>query len=187
MKNKTLFATAMLLLALSSNAQAHESGLPICANHSVEDAEDTEGAPDSDQEDAYFPVPLHIDAEDNTPACLTTEEIAFRNGSQGAPVWRPFMRNLGSCAPGCRPVNFNAYRKSSRSCHNTGRALDVGAINCGGRNHEAIRGGKFASIVHCMQGKMRVLYRNGKGRTSGHHDHAHFSIGCSVPGHPNYW
>lgn len=107
--------------------------------------------------------------------------------SQSAPVWGPFIANLKKCAPGCQPVNFNAYRNQRNSCHYSGRALDVGGIRCDGRTHHAINGGKFASMVQCMKGKMKVLYRNGPGRTSGHNDHGHFSLGCSIPGRPIYW
>jgi hypothetical protein len=34
---------------------------------------------------------------------------------------------------------------------------------------------------------MTVLYRNGKGITEGHHDHAHFSNGCVLPGGRKDW
>jgi hypothetical protein len=145
---------------------------------------DPEGAdPYQDYVDSIFPNPMWD--EDETPSCGVLEYAA--NSSKGAPVMGPFLRNLKSCAPGCAPVDYNAYRSQSNSCHNTGRALDVHGIQCGGKTHMAINGGRFAEIVRCMKGKMHVLYRNGPGTTSGHHDHGHFSIGCSIPGHPNYW
>lgn len=108
--------------------------------------------------------------------------------TESAPVWGPFISNLKRCAPGCQPVNYNAYRSQRNSCHYSGRALDVGAIRCDGKVYHAISGGKYASMVQCMKGRMKkVLYRNGPGRTSGHNDHAHFSLGCSIPGRPVYW
>ncbi len=114
-------------------------------------------------------------------------EMEIYRSSESSPVWGTFIRNLKSCAPGCAPANYHAYRNQRKSCHFSGRALDVGAIRCGSRLHSAISGGKFASMVQCMKSKMRVLYRNGPGRTTGHHDHGHFSLGCSVPGRPVYW
>lgn len=135
---------------------------------------------------AYSHEPYEESPEDLT--CGVEDQSFFTIfASESAPVWRPFMANLQKCAPGCKPVNYNAYRNQRSSCHYSGRALDVGAIRCDGRVHQAISGGKYASMVQCMKGKMRVLYRNGPGRTSGHHDHAHFSLGCSVPGRPVYW
>lgn len=110
----------------------------------------------------------------------------IRNRKGNGPVWNPFINNLAKCASGCKPTGWHTYRKQVNSCHNTGRAIDVFGFKCGGKNYSAYTA-KFASIVKCMKGKMKVLYKNGPGKTSGHNDHAHFSIGCSIPGHPKYY
>lgn len=99
--------------------------------------------------------------------------------AQKAPVWNPFIKALKVCAPGCEPIQYSAYRGHGKTCHRTGTALDVFGIKCGGRTYMAINGGKYAEMVKCMKGKMKkVLYRNGRDITLGHHNHAHFSIGC---------
>lgn len=101
--------------------------------------------------------------------------------SHRAPIWGSFMANFKKCAPGCVPANYGTYgKRGNRSCHPSGRAVDVGAIICGGKTHTALAGGKFATFVSCMRGKMKTLYRDGKARTKGHHDHAHFSNGCRI-------
>lgn len=185
MRQLKIFSTIAILICLTSPS----TGFSQIEDHNCDDdhVEDTEGwDPNYDSFEEYFATPHYDDREEN--ACAVLEDTAWNSASSHrAPVWGPFMRNLRGCASDCQPYNYNAYRKSKRSCHNTGRALDVGAFKCGGRIHQAIHGGRYAKIVSCMKGKMRVLYRNGRGVTSGHHDHAHFSIGCSVPGNRNYW
>lgn len=168
MRNGTLLLL-VAFLTVGISAQAHIGADPLLDSH-----------------EQYFDTFEYQEPE------LTSEapdelEMELFGSSESSPVWGTFIRNLGQCAPGCKPVNYNAYRSQRNSCHYTGRALDVGAIRCDGKTYQAISGGKYASMVQCMKRKMRVLYRNGPGRTSGHHDHAHFSLGCSIPGRPIYW
>ena len=100
-----------------------------------------------------------------------------------APIWGSFISNFKACAPGCIPARYGTFgRRGNKSCHPSGRAVDVGAIICGGTAYMAINGGRFAQFVSCMDGPMHSLYRDGRGRTAGHHDHAHFSNGCMVRG-----
>jgi hypothetical protein len=116
------------------------------------------------------------------------EDIESADANTKAPIWASFISNFKKCAPGCQPANYATYGKRGKpSCHNTGRAVDVGAIVCGGVTHKAINRGRYEKMVNCMKGKMIVLYRNGKGITTGHHDHAHFSNGCVLKGGKKYY
>ncbi len=110
------------------------------------------------------------------------------SSDRNAPIWSAFIANFRSCAQGCVPADYSTYGSRERaSCHNTGQAIDVGAIVCGGHTYKAISGGRFAKFVNCMGSKMKALYRNGRGVTRGHHDHAHFSNGCTVAGGRRYY
>lgn len=112
------------------------------------------------------------------------------------PIWDYFMENLQACEPGCVPIQyftfgprFNEDGSRKRSCHDSGRAIDVFGIKCSDGVHMATEhGGRYERMVARMKRRMkgygRVYYRNGRGRTRGHFDHAHFSIGCY--GH-SYW
>ncbi len=100
----------------------------------------------------------------------------------GAPIWPSFVAKFRQCAKGCIPYIVSVKREGAVSCHSGGRAIDVGGLVCGGTTHMAINRGRYDSFVSCMKGKMKTLYRNGPGITAGHHDHAHFSNGCTVSG-----
>lgn len=108
--------------------------------------------------------------------------------NERAPIWASFIKNFRACAPGCAPANYSTYGKRRKpSCHNTGKAVDVGSIACGGREYKAINAGKFKKFVGCMRGKMKTIYQNGRHKTLGHRDHAHFSNGCTLPGGRKYY
>lgn len=135
-------------------------------------------------DDAYQAHPEFHAEEDGG---LTDEAWRMFDPAKTAPIWASFMANFKKCAPGCAPANYSTYGKRAKpSCHNTGRAADVGAIVCGGKTYKAINRGKYETFVGCMKKYMIVLYRNGKGVTLGHHDHAHFSNGC-IAGGKKYW
>jgi hypothetical protein len=111
-------------------------------------------------------------------------------------IWKPFKANLDACAKKlglgkCDPIRANVYRGTNDTCHYSGRAIDVGAIQCDGKVYEAISRGKYEKVVKCVKDRgMKVLYwqnKKGAGVTANHQDHGHFSLGCSIPGHPNYW
>lgn len=132
--------------------------------------------------------PFEDEADDRNESTDAVIELVRGGGDQSAPIWSSFISNFRSCAQGCVPANYGTYGTRGRpSCHNTGRAVDVGAIVCGGSTHKAINGGRFAQFVACMRSKMKTLYRNGSHVTQGHHDHAHFSNGCVVAGGRNYY
>ena len=116
----------------------------------------------------------------------------------GAPIWGSFINNFKKCAKECVPANLitfgerNNYSptagRGNYTCHAEGRAIDVGAIVCGGKTYRAIDNGRFATFVGCMKTKMKTLWHQGrkKGVTRGHYDHAHFSNGC-VAADGNRW
>lgn len=130
--------------------------------------------------------PFEDEADDLNEATEAVVELV--RGAENAPIWGSFISNFRNCAPGCVPANYGTFGSRGRpSCHNTGRAVDVGAIVCGGTTHKAIHGGRFAAFVNCMRTKMKTIYRNGSHVTQGHHDHAHFSNGCVVAGGRNHY
>lgn len=164
------FAQSVLLLTLSCLLSGVATAHPL---------ETDEAQLSQSEEKQYFQELFQEDPR---------TDLEMLRSSQEAPVWRPFMNGLAQCAPGCQPVNYNAYRNQRVSCHGSGRALDVGGLRCGRTTHMAINRRKFEEVVRCMRGKMKkVIYRNGSHITEGHRDHGHFSLGCSVPGHPIYW
>jgi hypothetical protein len=104
--------------------------------------------------------------------------------NMATPIWAPFARSFEACAPGCQPVQIGIHREPNgrRSCHHSARAIDVGAMVCGGRIYRAIDNGRFGQMVSCMRSRLRTLYRQPHrrhlGASQAHYDHAHFSIGC---------
>jgi hypothetical protein len=109
----------------------------------------------------------------------------------GGPIWGAFIAAMKSCKPGCVPKDYNCYRPESSgfSCHNSSRAVDVGAIVCKGRSFFAIDRGPFADLVSCARRKgLKVLYmQKGCDNTVSHHNHGHFSVGCPRPNGGRYW
>jgi hypothetical protein len=110
--------------------------------------------------------------------------------NQGTAVWGTFESALGSCAPGCTTGGDTcAHSHRGRSCHNSGRAVDVGSIICGGQRYGASTG-RFHSFVACARkffpstlGAHRGRYRdNVLWQQANHYDHAHFSLGCAERG-----
>jgi hypothetical protein len=100
------------------------------------------------------------------------------------PVWPTFARNFEICAPGCQPARMGIHRPEDgrRSCHHSNRAIDVGAMICGGRAYTAYTS-RFGQMVACMRRRMPTIYqqwhkRARYGDTQAHFDHAHFSIRC---------
>jgi hypothetical protein len=123
--------------------------------------------------------------------CSHTTRALVGYHQQGSPVWGHFISALKSFRSDCVPQDYNTFRPRSDgfSCHNSNRAVDVGAISCGGRKHYAINGGTFAQLVSSARRKgMHVLYmQGGCDYTQSHKNHGHFSIGCPRPGGGRYW
>lgn len=145
---------------------------------------------DPNQEDKSS-YDLDYRQEDKDDSHLKREVRIYRANlkmpSNSAPIWPSFITNFKKCAPGCIPANYGTYgKRGGRSCHPSGRAVDVGAIICKGQTYKAINGGRFSEFVGCMRGQMKTLYRNGKHITLGHRDHAHFSNGCHIKGRYTY-
>jgi hypothetical protein len=115
--------------------------------------------------------------------------------ARGYPIFASFSRNFRQCAPGCFPRVVSVNRPGAYSCHNGGRAIDVGGIICGGKTYNAIQeanyDGKFVAFKNCMKTKMKTLWHNDAYSkatvTSGHWDHAHFSNGCVLAGGHRYY
>lgn len=185
-----LWLIAGLLLssswAFALTAEEH-CGDDLRCYYSAEELEEAFGGQVSDFEFQTMGA-FDLYAEEDGGFSDAAEDLFQRAGrTENAPIWGSFIRNLKACAPGCVPANYSTYGKRRQaSCHNSGRAVDVGAIVCKGVTHTALRGGKFKDMVECMSGKMIVLYRNGKHRTLGHNDHAHFSNGCTLPNGRKY-
>lgn len=129
--------------------------------------------------------------DDQTLTAADKRRISqYRGHGRKPEVWDTFILNLRQCDASCEPIDYSSWREPGRakSCHYTGAAVDVGGFRCGGRNYGPTSS-RFENIVSCMDelgekknrttGKfMKVLFRNGPGKTSGHNDHAHFSIKC---------
>ena len=77
----------------------------------------------------------------------------------------------------CLPVGLGVYNKdgSTRSCHNSGRAIDVMGVKCGSRPVSKPYGKVYDTMVKCMRKKFyKTIFKDG----GLHEDHAHFSLGC---------
>jgi len=101
--------------------------------------------------------------------------LAARGG--GAPILQPFLNAHRQCAPGCGYVSWgiwgDAKHQARRSCHNSGQAIDIHAITCGGTH--AAPGARFSRYVGCMKSYLGIVYLN-----KDHMNHAHFQLrGCS--------
>jgi len=153
-----------------------------------EDSEETEARPPCRNCTPNRPPAVRITVRQNPPP------VAIRStpANMATPIWQPFARAFAACAPGCQPAQIGIHRAPNgrMSCHHSNRAIDVGAMICGGRVYRAIDNGRFGQMVSCMrntfmrQGKSQnsVLYRQSHkrhlGPTVAHYDHVHISIGC---------
>jgi hypothetical protein len=111
--------------------------------------------------------------------------------AQKWPVWTAIKRYWPQCAeeigmPSCIPYNYHSQEnRGGRSCHNSGRAADIHAMDCDGHIYWAINNGPFERMVMCMKRHMTVLWHfcdpsfsSCRTATEWHRDHGHFSIGC---------
>ena len=99
----------------------------------------------------------------------------FELAAQNAAILEPFLEAHRAFAPGCGYVSWGIWgdeaHQARRSCHNSGEAIDIHAITCGG-THVAMSS-RFNSYVSCMRGHLGVIYNRGRGD---HQDHAHFEL-----------
>lgn len=102
-------------------------------------------------------------------------------GGRYAPILAPFTNAFNQCAPGCTYTNWGIWgdmrHQHKHSCHNSGSAVDVHAIRCGGANYAAGTS-RFNGFVSCMHGRngLYTIYGNGE-----HRHHAHISLeSCEV-------
>lgn len=106
-----------------------------------------------------------------------TEAMSL-DAAANARIVGPFTAAHNRCAPGCGYVSWGIWGDTShqqrRSCHNSGEAIDIHAITCGG-THKALSA-RFDQYVDCMRGSLGVIYR-----AKDHYDHAHFQLhGCNM-------
>jgi len=113
--------------------------------------------------------------------------VGFHQSS--GPIWGRFIATLKSCSPGCVPKDYNCHRDGAFSCHNIDHAVDVGAIVCKGKTDYAIDRGVYADLVTCARKKgLKVLYMQaGSDLTEAHHNHGHFSMGCTRADGMGWW
>lgn len=124
--------------------------------------------------------------------------VASRSGGSincgTAAICGTFNRRLSKCGCKIGPPRITRQKRGGKSCHNTGRAIDVMSIYCGGKKYMGVSS-RYAKWVRCMAptvknskrgvrsgGGMTVLFQQShkrkQGVTKAHYDHAHFSIGC---------
>lgn len=183
--------SAMSVSAMNVNPSLGQEGLRRCGDNllcylSNADIQAALAGAAEWNEDTFRANPRAFANEDESEA--TEIPLIQKAGHERAPVWATFMANFRRCAPGCVPADYETFgQRGHASCHNTGRAIDVGAIICGGVEYKAVNGGRFTEFVGCMKSKMKTLYHNGRHVTRGHRDHVHFSMGCVIAGGRNYY
>ncbi len=144
----------------------------------------TQGDSSSAEMHIHPPKPPGVEPERKVRSPREPDLIARNRDerkAQTAPVWPTFVRAFKRCAPGCQPVNYHAFgsRGGKRTCHTSGRAIDLHGMRCGNQHYASQGRGRFEQMVKCMRRQgLKALYFNGRDITAGHQDHAHFSIGC---------
>lgn len=89
------------------------------------------------------------------------------------------------CAPGCGYVSWGIWgdvaHQRRASCHNSGDAIDIHAIRCGGTVYSApmqpgVASPRFDQYVSCMASQgLGKVYRT-RTKTMDHYDHAHLQL-----------
>jgi hypothetical protein len=197
------------ILCYFSDAEVREALGPLYNAQGIEDEFKMESAGLSFAAEQLFEVNGEATAENDVDTAVMTDvssrnrtsknkkpkkssgdndaPISFKGISpRGYPIWASFVGKFRQCAKGCVPYIVSVNRPGTVSCHNGGKAIDVGGLVCSGKTYMAIKRGRFDTFVGCMKGKMKTLYRQAHklhlGITQAHYDHAHFSNGCTVSG-----
>ena len=95
---------------------------------------------------------------------------------KGSPkILNPFLkRHNNVCAPGCGYVSWGIWGDSAHqnraSCHNSGDAIDIHAITCGGTTYTG-KSQKFRDYVSCMHNEFGTVFGN-----KTHTDHVHVQL-----------
>jgi hypothetical protein len=184
--------SAMSASAMNVNPSLREQAQRRCGDNllcyfSANEIQSALGGAADWNDDSFRAAPNAFASEDESGEIAENPLVQEARGDR-APVWSTFISNFHKCAPGCVPADYETFGpRGHASCHNTGRAIDVGAIVCGGREFRAVNGGRFTAFVGCMKSKMKTLYHNGQHISRGHHDHVHFSMGCVIAGGRNYY
>ena len=112
----------------------------------------------------------------HSAVALPVDEILndVMSRGQNPPIVGPFTTAHEKCAPGCRFVSWgiwgDARHQAKRSCHNSGQAIDIHAIVCGGKTYPSLSA-RFTNYASCMKGSLGVIYGSGD-----HRDHAHIEL-----------
>jgi len=92
-----------------------------------------------------------------------------------AKIEAPFKAQHNVCAKNCKYTSWGIWgdlaHQKRKSCHNSGEAIDIHAITCGGVKHSGAKSSKFNSYVTCMRKKFTVLWK-----VKDHFNHAHIQI-----------
>lgn len=93
---------------------------------------------------------------------------------KAAPIAGPFAAKHKICASGCGYVSWGIWgdeaHKKRKSCHNSGEAIDVHAITCGGKTYAA-QSKRFTTYVKCMGKYFGTIYLK-----KDHYHHAHIQL-----------
>lgn len=152
-----------------------------------------------------------VDTEESTANSDDAVLALVAGPFDGNPVWSTFIKTIKTCSKKldlgtCEPYRVGVVRKDTdkkgnpTTCHYSGRAADVGGFKCTkgdfpSQTASGKMGATFNKIVGCARAQgMKVLYWQSKTNKAGklldattnHRDHGHFSLGCSIPGHPKY-
>lgn len=125
--------------------------------------------------------PIFANGSFQLPDGRLFQPALFSDAASNAPILQPFLDAHRSCAPGCSYTSWGIWgdeaHQQRRSCHNSGQAIDIHAITCGGSTYVSMSS-RFTSYVGCMRGHLGVIYNRGRGD---HQDHAHFELhGCNM-------
>ncbi len=107
----------------------------------------------------------------------------YYHSGRYAPIMPQFLAAFDQCAPGCKYIDWGVWgdrrHQMHRSCHNSGSAIDIHGIRCGGKKITAGSAG-FSQFVRCMQGHSSLFIIFGR---NPHRHHAHISLrSCEVGG-----
>jgi hypothetical protein len=116
---------------------------------------------------------------------LRAVNVKLTSYAQGrySPIMVPFLTALRQCAPGCSYQSWgvwgDARHQRKHSCHNSGSAIDIPGLVCGGRAYRA-GSSRFSQFVGCMKSKRNLYVIFGHGE---HTHHAHISLRSCEIGH----
>lgn len=115
------------------------------------------------------PAVSFMDGED-----LLADILKSDSERAAAKIAGPFAAKHKLCAAGCGYVSWgiwgDAAHKKRKSCHNSGEAIDIHAITCGGKTY-APPTKKFLAYIGCMKKYFYTIYGNKE-----HKNHVHIQF-----------